>query len=124
MAGVVFKTPGEMNLLGYILRSLVERNLDTPRGVRALSKMKGTVLVGASKMKVTLDFSGEDLQVEVGEPSSQGKPDVRVVGSMDALLGVSLGKGMVWPVLTRRLRVGGKVWRLLRMLPLLKAEGA
>ncbi|MFC1654847.1 SCP2 sterol-binding domain-containing protein, partial [Myxococcota bacterium] len=94
---------------------------NTPKGARALSRMKGTVLVGASKMKVTLDFSGEDLVVEVG---AQGKADVRVLGSMDALLGVSLGKGMVWPVLTRRLKVGGKVWRLLRMLPLLKAEGA
>jgi len=49
---------------------------------------------------------------------------VRVRGSMDTLLGVSLGKGMVWPVVTGRLKVGGKVWRLLRMLPLLKAEGA
>lgn len=121
MARVVFRTPGEMNLLGYILRSLVERNLKRPKGARALLKMKGTVLVGASKMRLTLDFSGEDLVMEVG---AQGKPDVRVVGSMDALLGVSLGKGMVWPVLTRRLKVGGKVWRLLRMLPLLKAEGA
>lgn len=120
MDRVVFHPPGEMNLLGYILRSLVERNLQTPKGARALSKMKGTVLVGASRMTVTLDFSGEGLGMRVG---SQGKPDVRVRGSMDALLGVSLGKGMVWPVMTRRLRVGGKFWRLLRMLPLLKAEG-
>jgi hypothetical protein len=121
MPGVVFRTPGEMNLLGYILRTLIERNLQTEKGVRALSKMKGTVLVGASKMRVTLDFSSDDLEVEVG---ARGKPDVRVLGSMDALLGVSLGKGMIWPVLTRRLKVGGKFWRLLRMLPLLKAEGA
>jgi len=121
MPHIVFKTPGEMNLLGYILRSLVERNLDTPKGARAFSRMKGTVLVGASKMTVTLDFSGDDLEMDVGE---KGKADVRVRGSMDTLLGVSLGKGMVWPVLTRRLKVGGKVWRLLRMLPLLKAEGA
>ena len=124
MARVVFKTPGEMNLLGYILRGLVERNLETPKGAKAFSKMKGTVLVGASKMTVTLDFSGEDLQMEVGAQDRQSRSDVRVRGSMDTLLGVSLGKGMVWPVVTRRLKVGGKVWRLLRMLPLLKAEGA
>jgi hypothetical protein len=92
MPRVVFKTPGKMNLLGYILRTLVERNLETPKGARAFSKMKGTVVVGASRMLVTLD--------------------------------VSLGKGMIWPVVTRRLKVAGKVWRLLRMLPLLKAEGA
>ena len=62
--------------------------------------------------------------MEVGAQDRQSRSDVRVRGSMDTLLGVSLGKGMVWPVLTGRLKVGGKVWRLLRMLPLLKAEGA
>lgn len=121
MPRVVFKTPGEMNMLGYILRCLVERNLETPKGARAFAKMKGTVMVGASRMRVTLDFSGEDLVVEMGW---RDNVDVRVRGSMDTLLGVSLGKGMIWPVVTGRLKVGGKVWRLLRMLPLLKAEGA
>ncbi len=62
-----------------------------------------------SAFVVILMFVGEDLTIEVGGQSPQGKPDVRVLGSMDALLGVSLGKGMVWPVLTRRLKVGGKV---------------
>jgi hypothetical protein len=108
-----------MNLLGYILRSLIERNLRTERGTRAFTIMKGKILVGASRMKVTLDFDGDDLYMSVGQ---EGKADVRVKGSMNTLLGVALGRGMVWPVLSGRLRVGGKVWRLLRMLRLLKAE--
>jgi hypothetical protein len=115
---VVFKKPGEMNLLGYILRSLVERNLETESGARVLKKMNRTVLVGASDMRITLDFSGADLVMAVGQ---EERTDARVSGSMDTLLGVSLGKGMVWPVMTGKLKVGGKVWRLLRMLKLLDA---
>jgi hypothetical protein len=107
-----------MNLLGYILRALINRNLQTDAGVRALKKMKGKILVGASRMKVTLDFDGDDLQISVG---AREKAQTRVSGSMDTLLGVALGKGMVGPVLAGRLKVGGRVWRLLRMLKLLKA---
>jgi hypothetical protein len=68
---------------------------------------------------VTLDFSGEDLIMSVGR---DGKPDVRVRGSMAALLDIALGKGMVAPVLTGRLKLGGKAWRLLRLLKLMRAE--
>ncbi len=119
MPSVIFRTPGEMNLLGYFLRGLIERNLKTEHGARAFAKMMGKVLVGASRMKVTLDFDGDDLYMSVGH---EGKADARVQGSMDTLLGVALGKGMIGPVLSGRLKVGGKVWRLLRLLGLLNAE--
>jgi len=119
MPRVRFDPPGEMNLVGYILAALIERNLQTEAGQRAFAKMKGTVLVGASKMAVTLDFTGEDLVMSVGQ---RGKPGARVAGSMDTLLGVSLGRGMVGPVLSGKLKIGGKAWRLLRMLKLMKAE--
>lgn len=121
MPRVRFATPGEMNLLGYILRALIERNLETPRGAKAFSRMKGRVMVGASAMRVTLEFSGDELVMRVGD---QPKADARVHGSMDALLGVALGHGMVGPVLSGKLKVGGKAWRLLRMLKLMQAGGA
>jgi hypothetical protein len=119
MPAVQFDPPEQMNLVGYILRSLLERNLATEAGAKAFSKMKGRVLVGASAMRLTLDFSGPDLVISVGE---RGKPDARVSGDMTTLLGVALGKGMVGPVLSGKLKVGGKFWRLLRMIQLLKAE--
>lgn len=119
MPDIKFDPPGEMNLVGYILAALIERNLQTGAGQKAFAKMKGTVLVGASKMKVTMDFTGEDLVMSVGQ---KGKPGARVAGSMDTLLGVALGKGMVGPVLSGKLKIGGKAWRLLRMLKLMKAE--
>lgn len=120
MPQIKFKKAGEMNLVGYILRALIERNLETPAGARAFAKMKGRVLVGASAMEITLNFSDGDLIMSVGR---DGKPDARVRGSMQALLDVSLGKGMIGPLLSGRLKVGGKAWRLLRMLKLMKAEG-
>ncbi len=119
MAEVIFTKPGEMNLLGYIFCSLVERNLATAPGARAFAKMKGTVWVGASDMRITLEFKDQKVYMTVGE---QGKAAVRVRGSMDTLLGVSLGKGMVGPVLSGKLKIGGKIWRLLPMLKLLAAE--
>lgn len=119
MPAVQFDPPDQMNLVGYILRSLLERNLATEAGAKAFSKMKGRVLVGASAMKLTLEFGGADLVISVGE---RGKPDARVCGDMATLLGVALGKGMVGPVLSGKLKIGGKFWRLLRMIRLLKAE--
>jgi ubiquinone biosynthesis protein UbiJ len=119
MNQVTFRTPGEMNLLGYILRSLIERNLKTGAGVRALSRMKGKVNVGASTMKVALHFQGDRVEIGVGWPE---RADARVQGSMDTLLSVALGQGMVAPVLAGRLKVGGKIWKLLPMLKLLQAE--
>jgi len=118
---IEFKKPGEMNLLGYILQSLFLRNLQTEAGKRTMQKMKGTVLVGASDMRVTLEFGDGNLVMSVGAGQ---KSDARVSGSMEALLSVALGKGMVLPVLTGKLKVGGKVWRLLKMLKLLKAKSA
>ncbi len=119
MPDIKFDPPGEMNLVGYILAALIERNLQTEAGQRAFAKMKGTVLVGASRMQITMDFTGDDLVMSVGK---QGKPGARVAGSMDTLLGVALGKGMVGPVLSGKLKIGGKAWRLLPMLKLMKAE--
>ena len=116
MPEVKLKVPGEMNLLGYIMRSLIERNLQTERGARAFARMKGSIMVGASRMRITMEFTDGDLVMEVGAR----KADVSVRGSMDSLLGVALGHGMVWPLLSGKLKVGGKVWRLLRMLNLMK----
>jgi len=80
--------------------------------------MKGTILVGASRMRVMLEFTGGDLVMAVGGD----RADTRVRGSMDTLLGVALGHGMVMPVLSGKLKVGGKIWRLLRMLKLMRVE--
>jgi hypothetical protein len=119
MARVVFETPGRMNLLGYFLRSMTERNLKSEKGLRAFSQLKGAILLGASDMRVTLRFVGGDLIVSLGD---QGKTDAGVCGSLDALLGVALGRELIAPVLSGKLRVSGKVWRILPLLSFLRAE--
>jgi ubiquinone biosynthesis protein UbiJ len=119
MARVLFETPGRMNLLGYFLRSLIERNLKSENGRRALSKIKGTLLVGASEMRVTLRFTQQEVVIALDEP---GPVDARVCGTLDALLAVALGRELVAPVLSGRLKVGGKIWRLLPLLTLLRTE--
>lgn len=121
MPNVRFRKLGEMNLLGYILYGIIERNLQTERGRRAFKKTKGTIGLAASGMRVTLDFQGEQLQLEVGQA---GPVDARVEGTIDTLMRISLGGNFVVPVLRGRLRVGGKIWRLLSLIQLLKVEGA
>ncbi len=119
MPEVMFAAPGEMNLLGHFLRSLIERNLQTERGTRALGNLKGTVLVGASKMRVTLEFGPDRLVIHLGD---QGSPDAQVMASLETLLRVALGRGMLGPLLSGQIQVRGKVWRLLPLLQLLGAE--
>jgi ubiquinone biosynthesis protein UbiJ len=119
MAKVTFETPGRMNLLGYFLRSLIERNSNSPQGARAFEKMKGAIGVGASEMRITLKFSQGGLVIALGE---EGKTDARVCGRLDTLLAVALGRQMIGPLLSGELKVSGKIWRLLPLLNLFRAE--
>lgn len=119
MAKVKFETPGTMNLLGYFLRSLIERNVKSEQGARAFNKMKGVIVVGASEMRVTLRFTEHDVVIALGE---QNGADARVCGSLNTLLAVTLGRELIAPVLSGRLKVSGKIWRLLPLLRFFRAE--
>ncbi len=108
-----------MNLLGYILKAVIERNLQTEHGRRVFSRLRGTYLVGASAMQVTLVFHDNGLEIHSGKTST---PDAWVWGRLDALLGVALQKGLLKPIIKRQLRAGGKVWRLIKLIGLLRTE--
>jgi len=107
-----------MNLLGLLLGSLVERRASIPAMARKIAKLRGDVVVEASKMVITLSFADGHVTVSRG-PSD--RPSARVSGSMEALLRIALGGGMVGPWLAGRIRTHGNLILLLRMMPLLKA---
>jgi hypothetical protein len=119
MPSVLFPSPAEMNLLGYFLKSLIEKNIQTQIGKRTFIKMKGRILINASGMEVSLDFSNDKLEISVGRLE---KPSASVKGQLNTLLNIALGKGMIRPVLTGKLKVTGKIWRLLPLIKLLKAS--
>ncbi|NMB74438.1 MAG: hypothetical protein GYA21_04835 [Myxococcales bacterium] len=123
---VVFAPPERMNLLGYILRSLLERALSKPRLARRMRKVDRPIEIRASAMRVVLLTTGEEVVLRV--PEQAGEPTARpaawVRGDLEALLGLTLGRGLVRNLLRGRLRVGGRVWRLLPLLSLLRAREA
>jgi len=108
--------PGKMHLAGHVLRALLESN------VRAGARVpRGCIAVCAGQMGLTLVGDGQRLLLEAGV-----SPEARAVvsGSLDAFTDVALGRGMVLPVLTGRLRLAGNPLALLAWLPLLRVRGA
>jgi hypothetical protein len=48
--------------------------------------------------------------------------DASIAADMATLIDVCLGRALVGPVLTRRMRLGGKIWRLLPLLKLFRVR--
>lgn len=116
---VTVDDPKRMSLLGLILASIIQRNLEHEENRRRIGRLSGAVAVTAGEMKVTLRFAEGRLTVTRAEDE---KPRAAVSGTMDSLMGVALGRGMVGPWLAGKLKVSGNLLLLLRMLPLMSAD--
>ena len=110
-----------MNLLGLFLASIISRNLEQPDHEQRFAKVKGAVLVEAGTMTVALCFAEGKLVVTRAAPE---QVNARVSGAMDALMGMSLGSGMVGMVLSGRIKIKGNPFLLLKIKPLLMAAPA
>ena len=108
-----------MSLLGLILASIITRNLEREENLKRLQKLSGAVQVTAGEMMVTLRFEQGRLTVVRG---GDDKARAAVSGSMESLMGVALGQGMVGPWLAGRLKASGNLFMLLKMLPLMSAD--
>lgn len=108
-----------MSLLGLILASVIQRNCEKEQNLARLSRLKGAVEVTAGEMVVTLCFSEGKLTVTRGPDD---KARAAVSGSLDSLMGVALGQGMVGPWLAGKLKTRGNLFMLLKMLPLMTAD--
>lgn len=118
MSAVTIQDPSRMNLLGLILGSLIERNVaGDPELKRRFDKLEGAVAVQAGRMAITLRFGRGSLTIERGAAE---KTRASVRGSLDTLMGLSLGRGMVAPYLSGRLKARGLLM-LLKLKPLLHA---
>ncbi len=115
---VIIDDPPSMSLLGLLLGSIVERQAHRPEIQRRLRKLRGSVVVEAGTMTITMRFEGGKVTILRG--AEQGAR-AQVRGSMSALLDISLGKGMVRPWLSGQIKTKGNPLLLLRMLPLLRA---
>ena len=107
-----------MNLLGLFLGSIVSRNLDDPEQLKRMARIKGTVNVLAGAMTVSLAFSEGRLVISRDLASGAS---AQVSGTMDSLMGMALGRGMVVLVLTGQIKIRGNPFLLLKVKPLLMA---
>lgn len=117
---VIIDQPERMNLLGLLLGAVIERNLATPEGARALRGLSGVVLVTAGSMRAALELGADGLRI-AREPTA--KPTAELHGSLSILARVALNDsllGMVAPLLCGDLIARGNPLTLLRLRPLLR----
>lgn len=105
-----------MSLLGLLLGSIIQRNLADADKLKRFAGINGAVEVHAGQMVVTLHFEGGKLTISRGAADS---PRATVRGSLQTLMGLSLGSGMVGPWLSGRLKAQGSLLMLLKLKPLL-----
>jgi len=115
---VVVEDPEHTNLLGLLMRDLVASNLAREETYERVRGMEGDIQVRAGGMVVTMRFGGGQLRIIEGE---QKDPKASVAGSMPALLSVVTGGGMLGPLLSGAIKIGGNPFTLLKVLPLIKA---
>lgn len=114
---VVIDDPPTMNLLGLLLGSIIERRVALDKAKHRLQKLRGTVVVEAGQMAISMAFGEGRVTIRRGVVD---KPRARVRGSMEALMGIALGGGMVGPWLAGRIKTRGSLPMLLKVLPLMK----
>jgi len=117
-ARVIIDDPPSMSLLGLLMGSIIERRAAQPEIIKRIEKLRGGLVVEAGTMTITLLFA--EGKVTVLRGAAEGAR-ARVRGSMNALLNISLGKGMVGPWLSGRIKTKGSLLMLLRVLPLMRA---
>ncbi len=115
---VVLDQPETQNLLGLLLRNMLEVNLADEANYNRIRGTKGDVQVQAGDMVITLRLDGQGLTIISG---AQDQPKASVRGGMGAFLNVARGGGVVGPVLSGHIKIKGNPLLLLKLMPLLRA---
>jgi len=114
---VVIDDPPSMNLLGLLLGSIIERQAGTAATQRRLNKLRGALVVEAGSMTISMTFDGGRVTISRG---AVDHPRAKVHGTMQGLMDISLGGGMVGPWLAGRIKTQGNLFMLLKVLPLMR----
>jgi hypothetical protein len=118
-ARVVLDHPETQNLLGLLLRTILENNLSDEAIYARVRAVRGEVQVQAGEMVITLRFEEGRVTIVSG-PSESPRASVR--GDMGAFLGVARGTGVVGPFLSGAVKIGGNPLLLLKLIPLLQVK--
>ena len=116
---VVLDHPETMNMLGLIMKMILERNLQDPDMAATASQTKGNLRLGAGPMKATLSFEGQRLVIKRDwETRSRAK----CAASLDTFLRIGLGGNPVIPFLQGKVKIGGNIFWLLILMPLFQVH--
>lgn len=116
---VKFPEPERMNLIGYFLRDILRTNLSSEKSQKAAQNLEGAFLINASGMEATLLFNGTVIEIHQG---SFGKINSSVKGDLNTLLDVVLGANYLGFLSKGKIKVGGNVFRLLKLMKLLRVD--
>ncbi|MBM4372562.1 MAG: hypothetical protein FJ098_12955 [Deltaproteobacteria bacterium] len=116
---VCMEAPERMNLMGLMMKGLLEAALARPGMGERASGLRGAVRVQAGAMVVVLDFTQAGPRIR--GPAEGERYRARVSGAMTPLLRVVTGH-LLGPVLSGGVRIGGNPFFLLSVLPLIRAE--
>lgn len=105
-------------LFAYLVRSILTRAMTQPEPAATARALRGTFALRVGRAPLRLVFGGESIEVHDGE----GPSDASMSADMRTLIDVCLGRALVRPVLTLKLRVGGRFWRLLPLLRLFRVR--
>ncbi|MBN1947914.1 MAG: hypothetical protein JW797_19765 [Bradymonadales bacterium] len=117
MVAIELVNEQEANLLGLILKGILERNLKDRELPAWCQKKPRTVHVKAGQMTVTVRLAKEGVRIERGHTGQAG---ASVAGTLKAFMNVATGGALVGPVLKGHIKIGGNPLLLLKMLPLLR----
>ena len=116
---VVLHDAPRANLLALLVRGLLVAGVTDPALARRARGLRGEVEVAAGRMVATLAFEGARVVVRSGPAQA---PRARVSGDVTALLDVVARRALAQPVLAGRVRLGGNLAFLLRVLPLVRSR--
>ena len=109
--------PERMNLLGLMLRSVIERRLASQQTARLTRFLRGDVVIDASGMQVTLRFGGDKVVITREPPTARPVAEIR--GTLVGMLDAALQRNRVQHFLRGELKPRGRPLQLLSLLLLL-----
>ena len=101
--------------LGWTIKSLIDENLKKSEIWSRVKNINGSLVVTESDSGVTntVFFAKGVIEIQDG---AIPKPSARVAGSFDALSELTSGQvGPIKAALTRKIKVGGNLFKLLKM---------
>ncbi len=116
---VVLENPESINLLGLILKMIIERNLKQGMMEDLVKNTRGNLALGAGPMKATLKFEGERVVIARDWLTPAR---AKCSASLDTFLGIGLGKNPVLPFLMGKISLGGNLLWLLKLMPVFQVK--